>query len=75
MQVYQVIEQLRKEKGITKLHIANSFGKSAAWYSDVSKGFIRVKADDLPIFATILGVDVSYFFDTLVSETHNKSTA
>lgn len=72
MEPYQVIEHLRKTKGITKTHIAKELGHSDPWYGDISTGKIRVKADDLPKFAEILGVDVQYFFDHKVSETHNE---
>ncbi|PNP90644.1 hypothetical protein BMT55_11745 [Listeria newyorkensis] len=63
MNINQKIEKVRAEKGITKKHIADQFCKSATWYGSVAKGEIRIKAEDIPKFADVLGVNVNYFFD------------
>nr|WP_229105579.1 helix-turn-helix transcriptional regulator [Bacillus paralicheniformis] len=60
--LYQEIEKIRKDKGITKIHISRSFNKTPAWYSAISKGKRQLKADDLEKMAEILGVAPKDFF-------------
>lgn len=69
--IYQRVESIRVAHGVTKTHVAKSCGKSAAWYSDVSKGKIRLTVDDLEKIADALNVNVVLFFGYQLSETRN----
>lgn len=72
MKIYQVIESLRIERGITKTRIAKEFDKSSAWYTDVSKGRISIKAEDIKVFSNFFQVEPSFFFDHEVNESFKK---
>lgn len=71
--IYERVESIRKSRGVTKTHLARACSKSVAWYSDVSKGKIRLTVDDLELIATSLNVDVKIFFDINLSETLNDT--
>lgn len=65
------VEKVRLLHGVTKTHIAKHCNKTVAWYSDVSKGKIRLTVEDLEKIARALNVDVTIFFDRKLSETLN----
>lgn len=67
------VENIRCERGVTKTHIANACNKTTAWYSDVSKGKIRLTVEDLEKIAEALHVDVRIFFDNKLSVARNNS--
>jgi transcriptional regulator with XRE-family HTH domain len=66
------VENVRKARGVTKTHLARVCNKTVAWYSDVSKGKIRLTVNDLEKIAIGLNVDVKIFFDKKLSETLNS---
>lgn len=63
MEIYEMIEMLRVNRGITKSHIAKRFSKTITWYTFISEGKINIKAKDIPIFAELLGVSSGFFFE------------
>lgn len=67
------VENVRVSRGVTKTHIARACNKTVAWYSDVSKGKIRLTVDDLEKIAKALNVDVRIFFESKLSVTHNSA--
>lgn len=67
------VEKVRKARGVTKTHLAKVCNKTVAWYSDVSKGKIRLTVNDLEKIAIGLNVDVKIFFDKKLSETLNSN--
>ena len=74
MKIYEKIEKIRKEKGVTKIHIANKCNKTSAWYSDISKGKIRISVDALQQIADALEVDPRIFFNNNLSVTLKDDT-
>lgn len=70
--IYIRVEDVRVSKGVTKTHLAKACNKTSAWYSDVSKGKIRLLVDDLEKIATALNVSPQIFFESKLSDTHNK---
>lgn len=78
--VHLRIEEIRKQKGITKTHIAKKCGKSVAWYYGISTGRRQPNVESLQQIANALDTDVRNFFsdklsDTLNSECEKKTTA
>lgn len=71
--IYIRVEKVRVSRGVTKTHLARSCNKTVAWYSDVSKGKIRLTVDDLEKIAIALNVDVRIFFNKKLSVTHNSA--
>lgn len=61
MMVYEKIEQIRKQKGVTKKHIAEKCNKSSAWYTDISRGRRGINVETLKLIANALEVDVRIF--------------
>jgi transcriptional regulator with XRE-family HTH domain len=71
--IYVRVEKVRVSRGVTKTHLARACNKTVAWYSDVSKGKIRLTVDDLEKIANALNVDVKIFFKEKLSVTHNSA--
>jgi len=67
--IYQRVEDVRKSRGVTKTHLAQACQKTPAWYTDVSKGKIRLSVDDLEKIADALNYDIKNVFTHLLSET------
>ncbi|RCW44267.1 helix-turn-helix domain-containing protein [Paenibacillus prosopidis] len=70
--VVNQIEKLRKEKGITKTHIAEHCGHTVAWYSAITKGRRGVNSEDLLLIADAMGVEMKISFYPKLSETLKK---
>ena len=70
--VYLKIEEIRKQKGVTKTHIAKRCGKSVAWYYGISTGKRIPNVDSLQMIADALDVDVRNFFEVELSEALNN---
>ncbi|WP_028609195.1 helix-turn-helix domain-containing protein [Paenibacillus harenae] len=66
------MEQLRKQKGITKTHIAKRCGHSVSWYADIAKGRRRAYLDDVFLIAEAMDVQIENFFDSKLSVTLNS---
>lgn len=60
--IYIRVESIRQEKGVSKRHIARHCGRSDAWYSDISKGKIRLTVEDLELISEALEVNPAIFF-------------
>lgn len=71
--IYVRVENVRKSKGVTKTYLAKACNKTAAWYSDISLGKLRLSVDDLEKISAALDVSPQIFFDVQLSEAHNKS--
>lgn len=69
MNINDKIEYIRKQKGITKTHISTVCGKSPSWYTGICKGKKKILAEDLPLIASALGVEVDIFFNKNLSDT------
>jgi len=69
--VYLKIEEIRKQKGVTKTHIAKSCGKTVAWYYGISTGKRVPNVESLQMIADALEVDVRDFFEHTLSVTLN----
>lgn len=67
------MEQLRKQKGITKTHIAKHCGHTVSWYADIAKGRRRAYLDDVFMIAEAMGIPVENFFDHKLSVTLNST--
>ncbi|MBG9772383.1 helix-turn-helix domain-containing protein [Brevibacillus laterosporus] len=67
------IEEIRKQKGVTKTHIARKCGRSISWYCGISSGRRKVKTESLNQIAEALEVDVRIFFENKLSVTLNSS--
>lgn len=72
--VHQRIEKIRKEKGVTKTHIANKCGKSVAWYSGISTGRRKPNIESVQQIADALETDVRNFFGDKLSVTLKSNT-
>lgn len=72
MELHEKIEQVRKNKGVTKTFIAKKCGRTPTWYTDISNGRRGVSVDALKQIANALDVDVRIFFGDELSDTHNK---
>lgn len=70
--VYLKIEEIRKQKGVTKTHIAKSCGKTVAWYYGISTGKRIPNVESLQMIANALEVDIRDFFDVELSVTLNS---
>lgn len=66
--IYQKVESLRKTKGITQVHLANSCGKTPQWYHSIKSGKTELKVDDLYYLSKALDVPIGIFFEEEVSE-------
>lgn len=73
MNPINAMEQIRKQKGVTKTHIAKHCGRSVSWYADIAKGRRRVYLDDFVMIADALQEDVRNFFSHKLSVSLNKS--
>ncbi|ALX47485.1 helix-turn-helix domain-containing protein [Lentibacillus amyloliquefaciens] len=71
--VYEKIEEIRKEKGVTKTSIAKKCNKTVAWYHGISTGKRKANVDSLQEIAYALEVDVRIFFESKLSVMQNKS--
>ena len=70
--VHEKIEEIRKEKGVTKTHIAKQCNKSVAWYYGISTGKRKPNVDSLQEIADALNVDVRNFFEDKLSVTRKN---
>ncbi|MFB5192699.1 helix-turn-helix domain-containing protein [Alicyclobacillus fastidiosus] len=70
--VHTKVEQVRKQKGVTKVHIAKYCGRSPSWYQDISTGRRKMSVEALQKISEALGVPPGYFFEDQVSETRTK---
>lgn len=72
----QVIRFLRKSKGITATHMANSLGyKAVSSYMRLETGESTITLEKAKIIADILQVDINYFFDKKLRITRNFHSA
>lgn len=69
--VYERIEEIRKNKGVTKTHIAKRCGKTVSWYYGISVGRRIPDVNALQEIANALEVDVRIFFADELSDTLN----
>ncbi|WP_144559587.1 helix-turn-helix domain-containing protein [Shouchella miscanthi] len=61
--VHLKIEEIRKEKGVTKTHIATKCNRTVAWYYGISTGKRQPNVLALQAIADALGEDVRNFFE------------
>ncbi len=73
--VHLKIEEIRISKGVTKTHIAESCGKTVAWYYGISVGRRVPNVESLQEIAKALEVDVRDFFEHELSDTLNDEEA
>ena len=66
--IYKNVERLRKAKGVTKTHLANSLHMSLQGYRHISSGSVRLDVERLKIIADVLGVEPAIFFDNQLTE-------
>lgn len=70
--VHEKIEEIRKEKGVTKTIIAEKCNKTVAWYHGISTGKRKANVDSLQEIADALEVDVRDFFESELSDLHKN---
>ena len=66
-----LIEDVRKRKGITRIHVAKAVGKTPSWYTKMVRGRANVTVDMLPSIAEALGETPQYFL-ARIDETENS---
>ena len=66
--IYEKVEEIRKEKGVTKTHLAKKLGISLQAYVHITNGNSRLDVERLKIIAFELGVEPSIFFDTKLTK-------
>ncbi|MDT3416134.1 transcriptional regulator with XRE-family HTH domain [Brevibacillus aydinogluensis] len=69
------IKHIRQEKGMTARFVAEKVGISPSTLCKYENNTRMVRADLLPIFAEVLGVDVQNFFEDNVGKTSTKKSA
>ena len=69
LKIYEKIEYIRRQKGVTKKHIAQKCGKTSAWYTGICTGRRGISVEALQQIADALDVDVRIFFTDELSET------
>lgn len=70
----QKIRELRKKKGLTQTEISKALGyKSVQGYHYIEKGRSSIKADQLIIIASLLGVTVEDLYSKRESRTTVQS--
>lgn len=63
-----LIRLIRKSKGITGTFLASKLSISTSTMWKIEKGLVQVKAQELPLIADALGVEVNIFFDQELAE-------
>jgi transcriptional regulator with XRE-family HTH domain len=72
--IHLKIEAIRREKGVTKTHIANKCRKSVSWYHGIATGRRKPTVESVAMIAEALEVDIKLFFDKKLSVTLNRNT-
>ena len=67
----QLIRFIRKSKGITATFLASKLNVSTSTMWKIENGLVQVKAQDVPLIANALGVEVTVFFDQKLAENAN----
>ena len=62
MKIGKRIFRLRKSKNLTQTFIANYFGKTPQWLSNIERGTRSISTQELAKMANILEVEPSIFF-------------
>lgn len=66
--IYQNVERIRKAKGVTKTHLANSLNLTLQGYRHITSGNVRLDVERLKIISEVLGVDPGVFFDEKLTD-------
>ncbi len=61
-QIGDDIRALRKVRGLTIKQLAERIGRSSGWLSEIERGQTIASVRDLSLIATVLEVNVSFFF-------------
>lgn len=61
----QVLESLRRARGLTQAQLAEALGMSEEGYRNYAKGYLKITHDKLPRFSGPLGVPIPELADSL----------
>lgn len=66
--IHENVERIRKARGVSKTHIANSLDLSLQGYRHIASGAVRLDAERLKIIGSVLEVDPGIFFDKKLTD-------
>lgn len=70
--IYEEIEKIRIQSGVTKAFLARKLGVSTPTYSHIANGKSPLTVDRFLIIANVLRIDPSFFFEHELTESANN---